>query len=148
MIVETAQVRHIRILLRVLVPAFLINALLFVFYPVAFLDLLAGLSTKMFPNLLPVVIADTEFYSTLAVSLLVLLSLLALYIQRDVVRYFSFVPLILVAKFCSATLFFILFFAKMRSIDYLVGFYVDATVFMTVFYFYWRARRQIQHDHT
>jgi hypothetical protein len=105
----------------------------FFFGGVWIVPVINGLSSKALPFLptypLPASGMEGAFWRVLSVSMMAMLTWACCMIYQDVRRYGFMVPIVLLSKFCSTALYFLLFLSD-HHLAYLVGSLTDGPIFL------------------
>jgi hypothetical protein len=121
---------------------FALGAVVFLFFGNWMFDLGNRTGSKLFglpPMPEPV---GERFWLTLTTSLMVLLTALAYYIQKDVVANKRLTSLVLISKLTSTLTFLGFYLIEDRYFNYLLGsVFCDGPIFVVTFIFYRRALR-------
>lgn len=128
-------------LLRFWIVAFSGATVVFFLFEADLIRHLNRLSERLLPALplMPVPQAPS-FWLPLVGSLMVTLIVICYWVQKDVVSRVPGVHALLVSKFLSSFLFFLLFAFKGGYMAYLVATVVDGSIFLATYYFLWRMR--------
>ncbi len=141
----TREERQLRCLFRIWTGLFGFGALYFLLFGRWLLIQVNFVSQEILRLDLPLIPAPVQnFWITLTVSLMVLLTLLSWQIQRDV-RHRSFlVEAVLFAKLTSTACFLAWYFVQAPYFAYLLGsVFCDGPIFLITLIFYLRARRSV-----
>lgn len=136
----TKQERFILVWLQFLLFSFLILGALFAFQPMILLQYINNIGLVFFDfRSPPLGEVPFDLWWVLTLSLMAVLIYITFQAQRDWLRYFQFVSIILLTKFVSLVGFLALIFLTPPHFFYLVGAVVEALLFLTTAYVYVKA---------
>ncbi|MDO8519524.1 MAG: hypothetical protein Q7T11_05115 [Deltaproteobacteria bacterium] len=103
---------------------------------------LNDLSFHLSSSLKPIPLPTERFWLSLTMSLMITLVFLCYQAQKDIRTHLKLVAALLVSKFASTLFFFVSFVLDERYGAYLVGIFVDGSIFLITTYFYQKAASQ------
>lgn len=135
---------QLKILLQIWMITFLSAAVVFLFYGNTLLQRINDISIKLTPSLSLINLPQEKFWMTLTLSLMVTLVFLCYLGQKNIRQNHNVVLPILVSKFVSSFFFFVFFITVSHSLAYLVGLFVDGSIFLITYFAYDRWKTEMK----
>ncbi|MBF0493392.1 MAG: hypothetical protein HQM15_11520 [Deltaproteobacteria bacterium] len=135
----TVEEKNLKFLLKIWIFSFLLAAAAFLVAPNLVIRFLNTVSLKLFPHLIPLPESTERFWLSLSGSLMVTLLFLLFGAVSDIARKKDLVFYVLVSKIASTVLFLSFFFLHQKSFTYILGGWVDGSIFLVTLFFYRRA---------
>lgn len=136
----TLQERRLLMLLRWWVGLFAAASVAFAIFPTEIVSTLNTVGHAVFNWPWPSIPASKDyFWPVMAVSLLVILTIIAYMAQNDIRQNLNLVPIIIMSKVVTTAGFLIAFLFAGRHFVYFVGAIVDGIIFILTWFCYYRA---------
>ncbi len=148
----TKEENHLRLFLALSAIVYLVAGLAFAVVPGPILEIINYIGDHVRPTInlgFAIPVEDAQFWLSLAFSMMMVITYLCYMAQLNVRKNKGFIKALLVAKAASSlSSFAFILFHKPPYFASLVILLVDGSIFLITFYFYNKANRSLQKEHT